>query len=332
VIRILRKAGNATRTLGQLFSSPDSPAHLSARFRPTDKATADTIRTLLEQNYFRRFPKEYLSTEAGQRDLQNHVLNRLEMDRRAVVPWLNDARTLQDSTILEIGCGTGSSTVALAEQGAKVSAVDVDKDSLVVAETRCNLYGLDTRYVQANATEVHELFSGQHFDLIIFYASLEHMTLEERLIAMKSTWDMLSPGDLWCVIETPNRLWYYDAHTSLLPFYLWLPDDLAYRYSRFSPRDNFRGLYEDGSDESMLHFRRRGRGVSFHEFELTMKPVGQLNVISSLSAFHRKPNRFWKRAGKHSIEDRYISFLSEIAPQLHEGFYQPSLNLIIEKD
>jgi S-adenosylmethionine-dependent methyltransferase len=254
------------------------------------------------------------------------------MDRRAVIPWLDNARPLQDASVLEIGCGTGCSTVALAEQQAKVTAVDVDENCLVVAEARCQLYGLDAMCFQANATEVHELFSSQHFDFVIFYASLEHMTLEERLVAMKNTWDMLSPGDLWCVIETPNRLWYYNAHTSLLPFYLWLPDELAYQYSQFSPRDNFRELYEDGTDESMLHFRRRGRGVSFHEFEITMKPVGELNVISSLSTFHRKPKPFWRPNRKQFIEDRYIAFLSEIAPQLHEGFYQSSLNLIIKKD
>jgi hypothetical protein len=70
----------------------------------------------------------------------------------------------------------------------------------------------------------NRLFSDRHFDYIIFYASLEHMTIEERMSAMRATWGMLSDGDLWCVIETPNRLWYHDGHTSLLPFYMWLPE------------------------------------------------------------------------------------------------------------
>ncbi len=308
------------------------PIHLSARFIPAETAKTEAMRTLLQQNYFNRFPEPYLATELGQRDLANHVFNRLEMDRRSVIPWLDSVRPLKDSSLLEIGCGTGCSTFALAEQGARVTAVDVDKNSLTVAEPRCSLYGLEAQYFQANATEVHQLFSDQHFDFIIFYASLEHMTLAERLIAMKSTWEMLAPGDLWCVVETPNRLWYHDGHTSLLPFFFWLPDDLAYQYARFSARDNFRELYEDGSEESMLHFRRRGRGVSFHEFELTMKPVGQLSVVSSLSEFRRKPGPPGKPAIEESIEDRYVSFLREVVPTLQEGFCQPSLNLIISKD
>src|SRR5947207_646218 len=85
-----------------------------------------------------------------------------------------------------------------------------------------------------------------------FYASLEHLTLEERLQAMKRTWQMLSPGGLWCAIEIPNRLWYYDSHTSQLPFFMWLPDELAFAYSRFSPRESYRNLYRDCTEESKL--------------------------------------------------------------------------------
>jgi 2-polyprenyl-3-methyl-5-hydroxy-6-metoxy-1,4-benzoquinol methylase len=320
------------KTILKFFHRPEVPDHISANFREIDNTKTAAIRSSLERNFFVRFPDGYLSTEPGQKDLQNHLFNRLEKDRSLVVPWLDNSKSLRDSRVLEIGCGTGCSTVALAEQGAKVTAVDVDAKSLVVANDRCRAYGLDAGYFHANATEVDELFSGQHFDFIIFYASLEHMTIKERLIAMKKSWDMLSAGDLWCVIETPNRLWYYDAHTSLLPFYLWLPDDLAYQYSRLSPRDNFRELYNDATDESMLHFLRRGRGVSFHEFELSMKPVEQLNVISSRSTFHRKRKPFARSARKYSLADRYISFLSEITPRVHEGFCQPTLDLIIRKD
>jgi len=330
---VAAKESKLRKTILEFFHRPEVPDHISANFREIDNAKTATIKSSLEQNFFVRFPDEYLSTEPGQKDLQNHLYNRLEKDRTLVVPWLDNAKSLRGSRVLEIGCGTGCSTVALAEQGAWVSAVDVDAKSLVVASDRSEAYGLDASYFQANATEVNELFSGQHFDFIIFYASLEHMTIKERLIAMRNTWNMLSAGDLWCVIETPNRLWYYDAHTSFLPFYLWLADDLAYQYSRFSPRDNFRELYDDAADnESMLHFLRRGRGASFHEFELAMKPVEQLNVVSSRSTFHRKRKPFGRLAGKYSIADRYISLLSEIAPHLHEGFCQPTLDLIIRKD
>jgi S-adenosylmethionine-dependent methyltransferase len=243
------------------------------------------IEASLRKNYFTNgdiwyYDTAYLSSDEGQNDLQDHLYRRLDACRNKVIPWLSNAKPLCGSRILEIGCGTGASTVALAEQGADVTAVDVLETSLSVARDRCNVYDLNVDFHCINAIEVHKAFAGQHFDFIIFFATLDHMTHNERIIAMKSTWDMLSAGSYWCLIETPNRLWYYDTHTSRLPFYLWLPDDLAFLYSRFSPRKPFCNLYRgEIDDDSRLDFLRRGRGVSFHEFELAMKRAGELVLL-----------------------------------------------------
>jgi S-adenosylmethionine-dependent methyltransferase len=306
--------------------------HLRANFRTIDKSEFDLLELSLRKNYFARFPEGYLLTDWGKRDLEDHLFRRLDTDRNMIIPWLDAVRPLRSSSILEIGCGTGSSTVALAEQGAKVTAIDMDASSLVVASERCRAYSLDASFTQANATEVHRLFAGRHFDYIIFYAALEHMTTEERMSAMRATWQMLSVSGLWCVIETPNRLWYYDAHTSLLPFHMWLPDELAFEYSRFSPRDNYRELYREYTDEAKLHFLRRGRGVSFHEFDLTMRPARALRIKSSLKITNRERGLMGFLKWRFSTEYRYISLLRKIAPEIHEGFLQSSLYLIIEKD
>lgn len=312
--------------------TPRLPPHISANFRNIDKSKRDSVERSLRNHYFVRSPEGYLLTEAGKRDLENHLFGRLETDRNSVIPWLDYARPLRGASILEIGCGTGCSAVALAEQGASVTAVDVDANSLMVAKERCQTYGLDVSFAHANATEVHKLFAGRHFDYIIFYAALEHMTMEERMSAMRETWQMLSVGGLWCVVETPNRLWYHDSHTSLLPFHMWLPDELAFAYSRLSPRDNYRELYREYTDEARLHFLRRGRGVSFHEFDLTMKPVSELKIKSSLSRTNKAGGLLGLLKWRFSDEYRYLSLLKRIAPELHEGFLQSYLYLIIEKD
>jgi len=314
-----------------IFSSR-VPGHLRASFRDVDERRTEAIERALRDHYFSKWPDGYLATDWGRRDLANHLFGRLEADRDVVIPWLDGVRPLRGSSVLEIGCGTGCSTVALAEQGAKVTALDVDEGSLVVAGERCRAYGLDISFVRANATNVDVLFSGRHFDFVIFYASLEHMTLEERLSAMSASWRMLAEGGLWCVIETPNRLWYYDAHTSLLPFHMWLPDDLAFAYSRCSPRANYKEIYREPTEEAKLHFLRRGRGVSFHEFELSMKPVSALKVRSSLTMATQGWGPWKRMRWRFSDECRYISLLRRIAPEVHEGFLQSFLYLIIEKD
>jgi len=304
------------------------PKDITKNFKRIDKSGFDAIRTSLETHYF---SDSYTQTVQGQEDLLEHLLRRLEMDRRLVAPWLHNAKPLKGAHILEIGCGTGSSTVSLAEQGARVTAIDILEKSLTVAKERCRIYGLDVEFHQANAIEAQKMFMDRHFDFIIFYASLEHMTLDERLHSMHSTWEMLSPGDLWCVIESPNRLWYYDSHTSLLPFYHWLPDDLAFRYARFSPREKLREQFKEHTPESQLAFFRMGRGISFHEFEIAMKPTKELNIASCMWLYNRKRNPLIWLKWRFSMEYQYDKLLSRICPSVDKGFLQPWLDLIIKK-
>jgi S-adenosylmethionine-dependent methyltransferase len=322
---------------------PTVPGHLSAQFRQISDSGLDAVRASLEQHYFAfpRKPRDYLATERGQQDIQDHLVHRLRRDRQQVIPWLEDNRPLGGCRVLEIGCGTGCSTVALAEQGAKVIGIDLDEPSLEVAKRRCEIYNLDVEFRLGNAVEVGELFRGIRFDFIIFYASLEHMCHEERIRSIRASWDMLPPGGLWCVIETPNRLWHTDHHTSLLPFFHWLPDELAFHCSRFSPRTNFREIYDDYDDEQQrLHFLRRGRGVSFHEFALAIGPVEQLNVLSSLAmhltgrtreAWLKRHSWLGRTPPTPTLDDRYRALLAEVYPSIHPGFFERDLDLILLK-
>jgi len=143
---------------------------------------------------------------------------------------------------------------------------------------------------------------------------------------------MLPQGGLWVIIETPNRLWHFDGHTSKLPFYSWLPDHLAFDYSKFSPREGFNQSYKTLSKESMHEFLRRGRGLSYHEFDLTLKKTENLKVISSLQLFLRNQSLLWRAKWRFSVNYRFESVLLKVGPNIHRGFYQPGLNLIIEKD
>jgi 2-polyprenyl-3-methyl-5-hydroxy-6-metoxy-1,4-benzoquinol methylase len=281
----------------------------------------------LRTHYFNRQPRGYLETERGLGDLANHLTNRLQNAQLQVVPWIESIRPLHGARVLEIGCGTGSSIVALAERGAHVTGVDLDEGALEVARKRCDLHAVVTELHLANATSVAELFGDIPFDLIIFSASLEHMVHEERLQAIADTWAMLRPGDLWCVLETPNRLWHTDMHTALLPFYHWLPDDLAFKYARFSERTNFRECYDKMTDERWLHFQRRGRGVSFHELHVALGALDAFEVVSYKNEF--LADRGWLNQGTRS--ERYIALLSELDPNIHRAFLQEYLDLILRK-
>lgn len=309
-----------------------APAHLRARFRSLSSEARSRLDAALDAHRGAAPPPGPDAARERRRDREDHRFRRLELDRRRVIPWLDAARPLHAARVLEVGCGTGSSTVALAEQGAQVTAIDLDASAVRVARERCSLYRLDAvEFAVGNATEVMEKLRGERFDFVIYFAALEHMTHDERLRAMRTGWELLAPGDLWCVVETPNRLWPFDAHTALLPFFHWLPDRLAFEYSRYSPRPGFGDRYREPNPDAELEFLRRGRGVSFHEFELSFGPAERLDVVSSLNGFRasRLSLRRWRRA--RSFEGRWAALLAGLRPDLHPGFFERDLDLVIRK-
>jgi 2-polyprenyl-3-methyl-5-hydroxy-6-metoxy-1,4-benzoquinol methylase len=321
--------------------APKVPQHLANNFKTPSSSNSEHMAEYLAKHYFSKtisdqpdVVKTYLASEEGAVDMSNQSSQRLQRFRSAIIPWLDDAKPLAGARILEIGCGTGSSTVAMAEQGAIVTGVDIDEASLKVARERCSQYGVDAEFHQANATELSSKFAGEKFDFIIYFACLEHMTHEERMSAMKNTWDMLPSGAFWCVIETPNRIWFYDHHTARLPFYMWLPDDLAYKYAKHSPRKSFNSAFNDDSEESFLHFLRAGRGVSYHEFDLTMGISEELDVVSSLASFNQGQSKIWEYVRKlsRSRNSQYEAFLRKVCPNMHPGFLDAALDLIIRKN
>ena len=305
------------------------PAHLRARQRKAPAAALDAVERSIRENYHVgwRSESKYSPAEYSA-DLADHLHRRLENDRTRVVPWLDAARPLEGTSILELGCGTGSSTLALAEQGAKVVGVDIDEGALVVGRDRCAAYGVAAEFVAADGVRIESATAGRKFDVVIFFACLEHMTVRERLESLRAAWRLLPAGGLLVVTDTPNRLWYFDNHTSDLPFFNWLPDEVAYHYSAFSPRENFAGLYTDFDDaRSHEHFLRRGRGVSYHELDIAIGPSEKLDVVSSLSTF--RPLAYLLRSNRAGR--RHRSLLRRVRPDLHPAFMDEYLDVIIRK-
>ena len=302
------------------------PARLARNFLPLAPHGRQELLESIKANYLTGWRGEqHYAPSSVEHLLADHLHTGLEGDRSSVIPWLDRVRRLEGLRVLDIGCGTGSSTVALAEQGAKVTAIDIDQGALQVARDRCRIYGLDPSLQRMNANHI-AAFGANAFDLVIFSGSLEHMTNAERLAGLRGAWQILPAGGLLSVVDAPNRLWYFDRHTSQLPFYNWLPDDLAFDYSRFSTRKNFCELYKSRDGASEEHFLRRGRGVSFHEFDLAVRPARELKV---LGAMHSGWARDLFASGERR---RYKAMLRSLCPGIHEGFFDPTLELVIERD
>jgi 2-polyprenyl-3-methyl-5-hydroxy-6-metoxy-1,4-benzoquinol methylase len=313
------------------------PPHMRTRHLNADAVRLRALKESIASNYHTGWRSaDALSTERYEREAQSALVSRLWRYRRTYLPWIEATRKLEALKVLEIGCGTGASTLALAEQGARVTAIDVDEGSLQVARDRLIAYGASADIRAMNATEMGSL---GEFEAIIFNACLEHMTVSERLESLRQGWSMLPAGGILVVVETPNRLWWFDSHTSKLPLFHALPDELAFHYARFSERENFRELYRDYSDPAAReHMLRRGRGVSFHEFDVAIGT--DLRVISSLDAFYGWREQL-RRSRAHgnlrvALQRRRIDaacrhLLRLIYPHMDDAWLQEYLYLIIEK-
>ena len=309
------------------------PTVCKQNFIKLDQRQEDALTQSLVQHYYLSKGKGDPRTSPDLKDdLEDAVYGTVIRNRTTVIPWLNSIFPLAGKRILEIGTGAGGSIVPLAEQGAYVVGTDVDAELLAVAQDRIRVYGLQdrTELHLVNAADLETTFPGQKFEVIIFFASLEHMTLEERWKALPAAWSLLEPGGRLVAIQTPNRLWWYDGHTSNLPFFHWLPDEIAYRYRKRSQRTELSKLsLAEGDDMEPLV--RLGRGASYHEFQLALPDLDLTQVESSMRRWLRRRNPMrllrWHTGGNAS----FARLLRRAGPGLHAAYFEPYLNFVVRK-
>ncbi|MGI8622010.1 MAG: class I SAM-dependent methyltransferase [Solirubrobacteraceae bacterium] len=199
---------------------------------------------------------------------------------RIWLPWIDRVKPLADSVVLEYGCGPGSVSRAVAPLVARHIGLDIDADHLSIARRLAASSEQDNSEFHCHPPEdivdAFRAFAGQ-VDIVLLYAVLEHLTVDERLAVLRAARDVARPYGVIAVVELPNRLTAFDQHSTWLPFANQLPDDLALEYLRRATRPEFRdevlshrnpSLPASADEEALLALRRFGRGASFHEFEL----------------------------------------------------------------
>lgn len=242
----------------------------------SDHAYRARLTDVLIRNYFTDTPAGYFETPLGRDALADHISRRYHMAMDHVVPWLATMFDLSTMTMIEIGSGTGSSTLAFGQVAQCVDCYELSSLSTAVARERLNFWGISNVTLQATAFDADCSFvqSGRQVNAIILYATLEHMTHAEALQTLALAWKVLRPGGILVVAETPNRFSLVDEHTSWLPLFSQLPKSIQVRYAEKSPREDFRRAIADAraiSEEvALATMTRWGSGISFHEFELAI--------------------------------------------------------------
>ncbi len=247
-----------------------------------------------------------------------------------LIPWVERTFPLAGKTVLEYGCGNAAVSSAFAERALRVIGVDIDPGWIELGRQELSKRGVANVELELHDVErILEAVSGRRgtIDVFLLYAVLEHLTVAERLAVLRLAREVVAPGGVIVVCETPNRLTYFDHHTAQMPFFHLLPEDLAAEYYGHSEREDLRESLAEAelAGPPALHEAvvRWGRGVSFHEFEVVFGDLSRHVLASSYDPvlFRERPI--------HPEEVVLARYLDRVRPDLAPAWSRQWLDLIL---
>lgn len=134
-----------------------------------------------------------------------HDINPLRVEYITDKLNLDNLDELDKLKVLDVGCGGGILSESLAEQGAKVTALDKAEMALKVARLHALENNVEIDYQQKTVEEFSEGFAAeadQKFDVITCMEMLEHVPDPDSII--KSCGQLLKPGG-HLFLSTINR-------------------------------------------------------------------------------------------------------------------------------
>ncbi|MGC8696887.1 MAG: bifunctional 2-polyprenyl-6-hydroxyphenol methylase/3-demethylubiquinol 3-O-methyltransferase UbiG [Halothiobacillus sp.] len=124
-----------------------------------------------------------------------HAINPLRLD------FIGQRAPIQASRILDVGCGGGILSEALAQAGASVTALDLAADTLAAARVHAEAQGLNINYQLADILSFAPAHPGA-FDVVTCMEMLEHVDEPARVVHALA--QAVKPGG-WIFLSTLNR-------------------------------------------------------------------------------------------------------------------------------
>ena len=124
-----------------------------------------------------------------------HVLNPVRLD------YVEEKGELRGKRVLDVGCGGGLLSEAMARRGAQVTGIDLAPLTIEVAELHALESQLSIRYVR-EAAEAHAAHAAGAYDAVTCMEMLEHVPEPESVL--RALHDLVRPGgDI--IVSTLNR-------------------------------------------------------------------------------------------------------------------------------
>ena len=110
---------------------------------------------------------------------------------------------LPTGTALDIGCGTGDSSIYLAQHGWRVTGVDFVPKALGKARAKAAAKQVAVDFVHADATRLRAEGIGADFTLIIDYGCLHGMSDDDRDAYVREVTAVAGPGARLLIVAFP---------------------------------------------------------------------------------------------------------------------------------
>lgn len=124
-----------------------------------------------------------------------HELNPVRLD------YIDEKASLRGKRVLDVGCGGGILSEAMARRGAEVTGIDLAPQTIEVAELHALEAQLTIRYVR-EAAEAHAVHSAGAYDAVTCMEMLEHVPEPESVL--RALHDLVRPGGN-VFVSTLNR-------------------------------------------------------------------------------------------------------------------------------
>src|SRR5215471_15554440 len=95
---------------------------------------------------------------------------------------------------LDLGCGTGTDSVYLAQHGWDVTGVDMVAGALARARRRAAAAGVSPRYLEGDATRLRDLGVGDGFDLVLDFGCFHTLPEDRRDPYVQGVTDAAADG------------------------------------------------------------------------------------------------------------------------------------------
>ena len=248
-----------------------------------------------------------------------------------------DSDSFCSKKILDFGCGGGSSTMVISRMfpNSMIWGIELCPTLLELAKARAKFYNREDICFLRNRSNFSLPANLPKFDFILLSAVYEHLLPEERPPILSQLWDLLLPGGILFLNQTPDLRFPIESHTTGLPLINWLPDKIANKIVHtFSKRTI--------KNESWENLLRAGiRGTTPFQLLQQFKSVSlspQVKLLNPSRLGITKQSEIWYKAAENRARENWkfpkLQIIKCLKFLLHKLKFPiaPYLNLAFKKN